>query len=69
MEKDKNAVKIVFIGNYIYADHTYKVLPEYQTKELTLKGLDWPAKTVDKFDEVVVPNSITREGEDLKMIG
>jgi hypothetical protein len=30
MEKEKNSVKLVFLGNYIYADHAYTYLPEYK---------------------------------------
>ena len=29
VEKDMEKVKLVFIDNYIYADHQYKQLPSY----------------------------------------
>jgi hypothetical protein len=29
MEKEQDNVKLVFIGNYIYADHQYKSIPEF----------------------------------------
>jgi len=30
IEKEQDNVKLVFIGNYIYADHQYKSIPEFQ---------------------------------------
>lgn len=55
-EKEQDSVKLVFIGNYIYADHSYKQLPEYQSSTaLSTKGNDWPAKNSERFDEVTVP--------------
>lgn len=29
MEKEQENVKLVFIGSYIYADHSYKFLPDF----------------------------------------
>ena len=57
MEKEQENVKLVFIGNYIYGDHSYKYLPEYKTNTLSSsKGnSDWPAKNIEKFDEFTVP--------------
>ena len=54
-DKDDEKIKIVFIGEYIYADHSYLQIPEYYA----LPSSDNPAfpvaKIGEEFTEIIVP--------------
>lgn len=56
-DKDNEKIKIVFIGEYIYADHTYLQLPDFPTYALPHKDSEnFPIATItEEFTEIIVP--------------
>jgi hypothetical protein len=69
MEKEESNIKLVFIDNFIYADHSYKFLPEFKPNAIDGKIINQPISKLDKFEEWNVPVRDTINKNSLDKIG
>src|SRR5688572_10096882 len=54
VEKEKSTVKLIFMDNFVYADHQYQISPEVQLA-LDTKTSNWPATKDNMYEGVTVP--------------